>query len=298
VTPVVSIAMPFYNSEPTLAAALQSLLAQTFREWELLLCDDGSSDGGLKLARGIGDSRIVIWSDGRRKGLAARLNECIARARGVYVARMDADDISYPDRLEKQVRFLDDRSGVDLAGTQMLVFGEEGEPLGKRALPCEHEGIVARPELGFGIGHPTWMGRTSWFRRYGYRPEAVRYEDVELLYRSYRESRYANLPELLYGYREPRGGFAKRLKTRIGRVQYLRNCAAGLEGAAVPYQAALAESVKAASDAVIVAAGMRYRVLRTLEAPLSGAEKSQWVEIFRLSQRGGMSCYCVNQAHA
>jgi len=116
--------------------------------------------------------------------------------------RMDADDIAYPDRLERQVRS-SNRIRYRSAGSQMLIFGEDGAALGKRALPCDHQGIVANPAVSFGIGHPTWMGRSAWFRRYRYNPMAVRYEDVELLYRAYRESRFANLPEILHAYREP-----------------------------------------------------------------------------------------------
>src|ERR1700730_9577639 len=97
--PLVSIAMPFYNCEATLAAALESVLRQTHTNWELLACNDGSSDESLPCVNSYRDSRVTVWSDGSRKGLAARLNECIDRARGRYIARMDADDITYPERL-------------------------------------------------------------------------------------------------------------------------------------------------------------------------------------------------------
>ena len=194
--------MPFYNCRETLAPALISVVRQTYPNWELLLCDDGSTDGSFECARGFRDERIALTTDSRRRGLAALLNQCIDRARGEYIARMDADDIAYPGRLERQVRFLEEHRDIDLAGSQMLIFGEDGAALGKRALPCDHQGIVANPAVSFGIGHPTWMGRAAWFRRYRYNPRAVRYEDVELLYRAYRESRFANLPEILHAYRE------------------------------------------------------------------------------------------------
>jgi glycosyltransferase involved in cell wall biosynthesis len=273
---LVSIAMPFYNCQDTLAAAVRSIRRQTYTDWELLLCDDGSTDASLAIANDISDRRVVILSNGRRKGLAARLNECIDRARGEYVARMDADDIAYPVRIEKQVQFLEDRSEIDLVGTQMTVFGEDGRALGKRVLPCKHEDIVANPALSFGLGHPTWLGRASWFQRYRYNPLAVRYEDVELLYRSYRESRFANLAEVLYGYREPHGGLRKRLKTRIERVRYLWRT--GNPGA---YQSALIEPVKAACDAVIVGTGLRYTMLKAREQSLTDQEIEDWRGVFR-----------------
>jgi glycosyltransferase involved in cell wall biosynthesis len=103
--PLVSIAMPFYNAERTIGASIRSILLQSHSNWELLLCDDGSTDASRELARAFNDPRIVVWGDHRRLQLGARLNECIERARGDYVARMDADDIAYPRRLEKQLTF-------------------------------------------------------------------------------------------------------------------------------------------------------------------------------------------------
>ncbi len=109
--PVITIAMPFYNSAATLELAIRSLLNQSYGDFELLLCDDGSDDQGLAIARSFNDPRLICWSDGRRLRLAARLNECIDRARGRYLARMDADDIAYPDRLAQQLAFLDRACG-------------------------------------------------------------------------------------------------------------------------------------------------------------------------------------------
>jgi glycosyltransferase involved in cell wall biosynthesis len=100
--PIITIAMPFYNSAATLELAIRSLLNQSYGNFELLLCDDGSDDQGLAIARSFDDPRLICWSDGRRLRLAARLNECIDRARGLYLARMDADDIAYPDRLARR----------------------------------------------------------------------------------------------------------------------------------------------------------------------------------------------------
>ena len=99
--------MPFRNAERTIAASIRSILRQSYMDWELILCDDGSEDESRALACSFHDPRIEVWGDGRSLQLGARLNECIGRARGEYFARMDADDIAYPLRLEKQLRFLD-----------------------------------------------------------------------------------------------------------------------------------------------------------------------------------------------
>src|ERR1700743_863972 len=111
--PVITIAMPFYNCAATLELAIRSLLNQSFGDFELLLCDDGSDDQGLAIARSFDDPRVICWSDGRRRRLAARLNECIDRARGQFLARMDADDISYPDRLARQLAYMEANPDVD-----------------------------------------------------------------------------------------------------------------------------------------------------------------------------------------
>src|ERR1022692_2680451 len=183
-TPLVSIAMPFYNAECTIGASIRSMLLQTYPNWELLLCDDGSTDASRELARAFHDPRIVVCGDQRRLQLGARLNECIERARGEYVARMDADDIAYPRRLEKQLRFLADHPEVDLTGGWAVLFADAGAPVGKRADPAAHGQIARWPLYSFKLIHPTFMGKTSWFRRYRYRADAIRCEDHDLLFRA------------------------------------------------------------------------------------------------------------------
>src|SRR5438045_1632919 len=93
---LVSIGISFQNARATLADAVRSVLAQTCRDWELLLVDDGSSDGSLELARRIEHPRIQVISDGVNQGLASRLNQIALLARGTYLARMDADDLMHP----------------------------------------------------------------------------------------------------------------------------------------------------------------------------------------------------------
>jgi glycosyltransferase involved in cell wall biosynthesis len=276
--PLVSVIMPFLNGGPAFTAAIRSIQRQTYAHWELLLCDDGSSDGSRELAAAIPDSRIILWSDGLRKGLAARLNECIDRAKGSLIARMDADDVSYPDRLAKQVAFLTDHPEIDVTGCRMLIFGEDGTPLGKRPVPLDHAGIVANPSLGFGLAHPTWMARAAWYRRHRYDPNAVRFEDAELLYRAYSDSRFANLPELLYGYRELQGGFQKRLKTRAGRLRYLYARYRTM-GISLVAGAAAAEGLKVVSDAVLALTRTRYAMLKLREERLTEQDLQVWSDV-------------------
>ena len=274
-TPLVSVILTFLNPGPAFTPALRSIERQTYTNWELLLCDDGSTDGSLELARAIGDPRLVVWSDGKMKGLAGRLNECIGRARGTLIARMDADDISYPDRLRLQVEYLRSHSAVDVVGCGMLICEEDGSAIGKRLAPPEHAGVVANPALGFGLAHPTWMARAEWYRQHLYDPTALRFEDIELLYRAYERSQFANLPGVLYGYREMRGGFSKRLKTRLGRIRYLRARHQEL-GTGLFLRAAAAEGFKTVMDAGLVTISARYQWLRIREEKLTTVEAEEW----------------------
>jgi glycosyltransferase involved in cell wall biosynthesis len=282
--PTISVLMPFHNAQPTIAAAVRSIVDQTFTDWELLMPDDGSTDGSRTIVESFADPRITVWSDGRQMGLAPRLNETIARARGHYIARMDSDDISYPDRFKAQLEFLASHPEVDLVGASVVVFGEDGQALGKRIVPETHAQIAAHPFSGFGLAHPTWMVRAEWFHRNQYDPSAIRFEDYELLFRTYQTSRFANLPGLLYGYREPQDGLRKRLKTRLGRVRYFKDHASA-EARALFWPAARQEAWKAAVDAAIVLSSRRYAALKTRMAPVTLEENAQWEAIRRSACR-------------
>lgn len=275
-TPLISIAMPFYNSECTMEASIRSILTQSHSNWELLLCDDGSTDASRKLAFTFDDPRIVVWGDQRRLQLGARLNECIEHARGEYVARMDADDIAYPQRLEKQLGFLEDHPDVDLTGGCAVVFADGGTPLGKRNYPAAHADIARRPLHWFKLMHPTFMGKTSWFRRYRYRPDAIRCEDMDLLFRARAGSRFANLPEIVLGYRQGSLVLRKCLRGRwmwfhcSGR--YL-NCAGRLQVGAV-------EAFKSCWDVLAVAAHADAAWLRSRYAALTEEELREWRQVW------------------
>jgi glycosyltransferase involved in cell wall biosynthesis len=219
--PVITLAMPFYNCASTLELAIRSLLNQSYGDFELLLCDDGSDDQSLAIARSFDDPRLVCWRDGRRLRLAARLNECIDRARGRYLARMDADDIAYPDRLAHQLAFLCTHPEVDLCSAGAMVFGKRGRPLWRFSPAQEHAAITRSPFRGFPLWHPLWMGRVEWFRRWRYDESAWLAQDQELLLRSYRESRFANLPQVLLGYRKERVTLRKLWRYKLLHIQYV-----------------------------------------------------------------------------
>src|SRR4051794_20441310 len=105
--PRVTIGIPFHDEERFLEQAITSVLRQSFADFELLLIDDGSTDRSLEIARSFDDPRIEVTADGRRRFLAARLNEITRRARGELIARMDGDDVAHPERLSRQLALLD-----------------------------------------------------------------------------------------------------------------------------------------------------------------------------------------------
>jgi glycosyltransferase involved in cell wall biosynthesis len=214
-TPAISILLPAWNAEHTLGVALCSLLAQTWVDFEVLVLDDGSTDRTVAIAKSMSDPRVKVIVDGQRLGLARRLNMGIDLAAGRYIARMDADDVSFPERLAKQVAYLDQHPEVDLVGCRAVVFRGDGDIVGLLPFAATHEAICARPWRGIPLPHPSWMGRREWFVRYRYGwPEVMRAEDQELLLRSHDESRFACLEQVLLGYRQGTFNLRKTLLAR------------------------------------------------------------------------------------
>ena len=282
--PLVTVALQFYNAERTLAVAVRSVLNQTFRDWELLLQDDGSTDGSLAVARGFRDQRVRVLSDGVNRKRPGRINEALQLAAGQFFALMDADDAAYPQRLDHQVAFLNREPDVDLAGGGMLVFGRDGLALGKRIGATDHEAICSRPWDGFPLAQPTFMGRTEWFRRFGYRDGAAPTEDQDLLVRSYRSSRFANLSELLVGYREETLTIRKQALGRRQVASALVHEFLRQRRPLAAARAAVGQGVKLAVDTISIASGLRYKVLRHRARGVSADEARAWAEVWRAVQ--------------
>lgn len=200
--PRVSIGLPFRDNLPTLELALRSIFAQTERDWELLLVDDGSADGSAAVAAALADPRVRLLGDGICRGLAARLNEISAAARAPYLARMDADDQMHPERLARQLAVLRSDPALELVGSDMITLDARGVPAGRRrprALPANVAGVLRR---GF-LSHPTVMGRRDWFLENPYAEGYRRAEDLELWCRVAGRVRARELPQPLHFYREP-----------------------------------------------------------------------------------------------
>jgi glycosyltransferase involved in cell wall biosynthesis len=259
---------------------MRSILSQSCKDWELLVVDDGSTDGTLEIAKEFSDSRIRVVAGDEHLGLPAQLNRAVQMAHGKYLARMDADDIAYPSRLEQQLAFLKSHPDVDLVGGSMAVFKNDGTLLGLRRLPASHAEICARPWAGFPMAHPTWMGRIEWFRQNPYRTDAVRMEDRELLFRTYSHSRFGNIPQVLLGYREDSLSLGKLLLARKN------TCKLAVEYAREQRKFALAGRVIAGQlgrvvvETLALSTGIGYRILRHRALPPTAAEEEEWKRVW------------------
>jgi glycosyltransferase involved in cell wall biosynthesis len=282
-SPLVSIGMSVRNNQKTLALAIRSIMNQSYTNWELILIDDGSSDQTGPIAQGFAeaDGRIRLLSDGLQRGLPERLNQAIAASRGEYFARMDGDDVAYPMRLERQVDYLQRHPEVDLVGASAIIFKAGGVVLGKRPAREHHDGICARfLYRGFGLMHPTFLGRIGFFRTFGYRSAIPYCEDQDICIRSFGKATFSNVVDILLGYREERLEFRKILTTR----RYLVKCLFHeLWRQGRPVFAILAVAVqylKLVVDAVAIGSGLNYHILRHRALLTTAAERQQWEQIW------------------
>lgn len=201
-TPLISVIMSIYNGEKYLDQALCSILNQTLSNIEFIIIDDGSTDSTKKIISSYIDDRIKFIQNTQNIGLAASLNKGISIARGKYIARMDSDDVSYPERLAKQYSVMEGDQKIDLTGTSAIAISELDVLTGKLPMVLGHKAICSKPWRGFYLAHPTWMARREWLHKYKYAiPQSYYSEDQELLLRSFEESKFACLPEVLFAYR-------------------------------------------------------------------------------------------------
>ena len=216
--------MPVFNAGKFFKPALLSIINQTYSNWELIIVDDGCTDGCLDDVPELKDARIKILSDGLNKGLAPRLNEIIDIAKGDYLARMDSDDISHPQRFELQLKHLQSYPHLDLVATRAFIIDKKNNVTGELPFKNTHDEICSKPWLGFYMPHPSWMGKIEWFKKNRYAVPAPYFcEDQELLLRSYLISQFFTLNQYLLSYRTNNAINSKKLyKTRIAflKVQY------------------------------------------------------------------------------
>ena len=202
-SPIITVAFPIYNPGKHLFTAISSILSQTFEDFEVLLIDDGSDEDITNKLRTIEDRRIRIIKHNKNKGLAYRLNEAVTLAQGKYIARMDQDDISSPERFQVQYNYLEKNPEVDLVATRCITINEEDDIIGALKYTPDNVSLVSKPWQGFCLPHPTWMGKAKWFKANPYaQPDPYRCQDQELILRTYKKSNIKVIPQYLLAYRK------------------------------------------------------------------------------------------------
>lgn len=220
----VSIIMGIYNCAPTLREAVDSILAQTLADWQLIMCDDGSRDGTYAIAAEYRDAypdKMLLLKNDRNMGLNHTLNRCLHAATGEYVARMDGDDVSLPDRLAKEAAFLDSHPEYAIVSTPMIFFDEHGD-WGRCFCiekPQKHDFIKHSPVH---CHAPCMIRREAYLAVEGYTEDRrmLRFEDVNLWYKLYAKGYQGyNLEEPLYKMRDDQAATSRRgLKSRMNGV--------------------------------------------------------------------------------
>ena len=200
----VTIAIPFFNAEAYLTDAIRSVFAQTYQDWELILIDDGSTDKSLEIAKSIKDDRVRVVSDGKNKRLAGRLNEVTKIAKFDFIARMDADDLIFPNKLATQLAHFEKDPNLDIVTTGVYSVTNNLEIQGVRGQDFEYpnfESIISRK---LGVVHAAILAKKSWYERNQYDESLKIAQDLDLWIRAAKKNDFKikSISDYLYIYRE------------------------------------------------------------------------------------------------
>lgn len=214
--PQISVVMPTYNAEKYIAEAINSILSQTFIDFEFIIINDASTDSTKEIIKSFQDSRITLINNEQNRGVAKSLNIGIAAAEGKYIARMDADDISLQQRLQTQFDFMEQHPDIDICGSWMETFGDNKCII---KVPKKHNDI--KDELFFSCSmlHPTVIFKKNLNLQYS--SDFPRAEDYDLWCRKINELKFANIPEILMYYRIHSNQIGKAKKTKQNQDSYL-----------------------------------------------------------------------------
>lgn len=220
-TPKVTVLMPVYNGEKYLREAIDSILDQTFTNFEFIIIDDGSLDNSVEIIKSYQDPRIRLIKNEHNQGLVYSLNLGLSLAQGKYVARMDCDDISLPERLQKQIEFLDKNAEIAVVGTWVKIFNEKKG--NQTTWQCPIDSLSIKWNLLFHnpIPHSSVMFRKDIIlSNHGYSQEMLDVEDYDLWRRLASKVLLANLPSVLLFYRQHDSNIGS-----INRKNQLKNAA-------------------------------------------------------------------------
>lgn len=226
-SPKISIIMGIYNCASTLEEALDSILVQAYQDWELIMCDDGSTDDTYSIAHNYylaHPDKIILLRNDANKGLNYTLNKCLLHAKGEYIARMDGDDRSLPERFQKEVGFLDTHPEFAIVATPMFFFDENGIWGQGTAIkqPTIRDFVFHAP---FHCHGTCMIRRDAFLSVGGYTEDKkfLRYEDCNLWYRLYSAGfRGYNLQEPLYMMRDDQNAFKRRTFSSRLRAVYVQ----------------------------------------------------------------------------
>ncbi len=225
--PLISIIMGVYNGENTIKKCIDSIISQTYSNWEFIICNDCSTDKTLKILSEYKnkDSRFVILNNHKNLRLGATLNRCLKVANGKYIARMDADDESLSKRLEIQVKFLETHPEIDCIGCNRIMFdGEKDIGIWKSVENPTRKDLLTKTPFA----HPTIMMKRSTYTELGgytVSKDTMRAEDLDLWFRFFANNyKGYNIQRALYRYHESESDLKKRtLKAALGTAKvYLR----------------------------------------------------------------------------
>lgn len=200
--PKISVIMPAYNAEKYIGEAIESILNQTFTDFELIVINDGSADKTKDIILSYTDSRIVYLENEKNSGIVVTLNKGIDIATGEYIARMDSDDISLPTRFERQIAFMDTHTEIGVLGTAIKTFGESVQEQ-TRIFSTKPNKLKADLLFSTNIAHPSVMMRKSVLDKHNirYDLEYAGAEDFLMWWNLSQKTQIATLPEVLLNYR-------------------------------------------------------------------------------------------------
>lgn len=216
--PLISVVLPVFNARKFVLQAVESVLSQSFRDFELLVIDDGSSDGSDDLIEAqFGSNPRLRLIRRTNHGIASTLNYAISASNGAYIARMDADDICLHGRFQKQSEILAWDPLVSVVGSNSILINECGDRIGKTDVQVSHDNIVGAMLYGSSMVHPTVMMRRSIFEDYNlsYDESLVVAQDYNLWLECSKKFRFLNLSEPLLMYRIHQMNWSRRCNSEV-----------------------------------------------------------------------------------
>jgi len=217
--PLISVIMPFRNSEKYLESAIKSVLGQTYENFELILCNDSSEDRSVKIVQHFNDRRIIYLRNSKQMGISASRNLCLMHSKGTYIAVLDSDDISLPFRLERQLAFMERNTDNILCGTHFIQFNEKGL-LDKGDSPA-HSDEEIRSQFIFSncILHSSLMFRRTIGSDIKYDESMEVCEDFDLIYRLGKLGKMTVIPETMTYYRLHKTNTIFQQKTKMDQFK-------------------------------------------------------------------------------